>query len=102
MADLMAQKLQGFETRILDYGAGCGFFAARMAELGFPGVESYDPFSIPQRPAGRFDIVTGFEVIEHPPLGSLADMTSFLHGQGCIILGESLQPPDIDAIRGNC
>ncbi len=103
-AELMARKLAGFESaRILDYGAGKGRFAERMAELGFRGVASYDPFSIPRRPQGRFDIVTCFEVIEHipSPVAALADMQSFLFDHGCIVLGEALQPPDIDRVRGN-
>jgi Methyltransferase domain len=103
-ADLMARKLAGFEgARILDYGAGGGLFADRMAELGFRGVESYDPFSIPQRPSGRFDIVTCFEVIEHipSPLAALKDILSFLYDHGCIVLSEAIQPPDIDRVRGN-
>jgi SAM-dependent methyltransferase len=103
-AELMASKLAGFESaRILDYGAGKGLFAQRMAELGFRGVESYDPFSIPRRPEGHFDIVTCFEVIEHipSPIAALADIRSFLADHGCIVLGESVQPPDIDRVRGN-
>ena len=103
-ADLMVQKLAGFETaRILDYGAGGGQFAERMAALGFRSVESYDPFSIPSRPKGRFDIVTCFEVIEHipSPVAAMNDIQSFLYDHGCIVLSEVIQPPDIDRVRGN-
>ncbi len=103
-ADLMARKLAGFEAaRILDYGAGAGAFAERMAALGFRDVTSYDPFSIPTRPTGRFDIVTCFEVIEHipSPLAALIDIQSLLHDHGCIVLSEVIQPPDIDRVRGN-
>ena len=102
MAGHLAQLLSGFkDARILDYGAGANAFAARMAELGFAHVESYDPFSLPMRPQGRFDILTCVEVIEHAPSphAILADMRSFLAEDGCILIGESLQPPDIATVR---
>ena len=44
-------------VRILDYGSGGGVFAAAMAKHGFEAVEEYDPFSHPERPAGKFDVV---------------------------------------------
>jgi SAM-dependent methyltransferase len=102
MAGHLAQFLTDFKhARILDYGAGATVFAARMTELGFAHVESYDPFSLPTRPAGRFDIVTCIEVIEHAPSPQaiLSDMRSFLADDGCILIGESLQPPDIESVR---
>jgi len=104
MAEQMARQLAGFtKARILDYGAGQGGFAERMAELGFSRIVSYDPFSMPTRPRGHFDIVTCFEVIEHSPSprATLEDMLSFLRPDGCILLGETLQPPDIDRVRGS-
>ena len=102
MAGHMAAVLADHkDARILDYGAGANVFAARMTELGFAHVESYDPFSLPARPNGRFDIITCIEVIEHAPSPQfiLADMRSFLAEDGCILIGESLQPPDIDTVR---
>jgi 2-polyprenyl-6-hydroxyphenyl methylase/3-demethylubiquinone-9 3-methyltransferase len=102
MAGHMAEVLADHkDARILDYGAGANVFAARMTELGFAHVESYDPFSLPARPTGTFDIITCIEVIEHAPSpqGILADMRSFLADGGCILLNESLQPPDIDTVR---
>ena len=98
LADLLA-KYKG--ARILDYGAGANVFATRMTELGFAHVESYDPFSLPTRPTGRFDVITCIEVIEHAPSPQfiLADMRSLLADDGCILIGESLQPPDIDTVR---
>jgi hypothetical protein len=100
----IASMLAGFEDlRILDYGSGTGAFAESMAELGFRHVVSYDPLSQPARPSGQFDLITCIEVIEHSPtpLETLADMHSFLADQGCIFLGEALQPPDIQTIRCN-
>jgi SAM-dependent methyltransferase len=103
-ATLVSELLNEFhDARILDYGAGAGVFAQCMSEMGFPYVAGYDPFSMPNRPDGEFDIAIATEVIEHSPdpVGLLADMTSFLTPGGCILLGESLQPANIDAVRGN-
>jgi hypothetical protein len=104
VAEHLVQFLDGQQdARILDYGAGNGLFAKRMTELGFRNVESYDPFSMPTMPSGRFDIITCTEVIEHipSPLSALRDMRSLLTDHACIILGETLQPTDIGTIRGN-
>jgi SAM-dependent methyltransferase len=104
VAEHLARFMGGMvDARILDYGAGAGQFAERMAELGFPHVTSYDPFSMPERPEGRFDIITCTEVLEHVPfpLPALQEMQALLNDGGCIILGETLQPPDIDAVRAN-
>jgi SAM-dependent methyltransferase len=101
-AEQMAQLLAGLNNaRILDYGAGGNVFSVRMSELGFAYVEGYDPFSLPTRPQGKFDIITCLEVIEHvrSPQAILADMCSFLAEDGCILIGESLQPSDIDSVR---
>ena len=90
-------------ARSLDYGAGTGLFAQRMMELGFHGVASYDPFSLPQRRDGVFDIVTCTEVIEHSPTRGafLDEMLPILAPDRRIVLGESLQPADIDSLRCN-
>jgi hypothetical protein len=104
VAAQLARLLQGYEgARILDYGGGTGLFAQRMRELGFGHTEAYDPYSLPDRPSGPFDIITCTEVIEHAPQPQalLADMQSFLSEESCILIGESLQPPDIDAVRCN-
>ena len=101
-AERISRLLAGFEdARILDYGAGANVFAARMKDLGFAHVESFDPFSHPTRPDGKFDIVTCIEVIEHAPSphAIVADMHEFLAREGCILIGESLQPPDIGKLR---
>ena len=101
-AEHMARWLEGFENaRILDYGSGTGLFTQHMQEAGFKQVSGFDPFSQPTRPSGRFDIITCFEVIEHSPtpVETMRDIASFLAEDGCIILGESLQPPDIAKLR---
>lgn len=87
------------DLRVLDYGSGAGVMAKRMLELGFTDTANYDPFSSPGRPSGKFDVVTCFEAIEHSPdpIGTIRDMMEFMWGEGsCIILGETLQPADIE------
>jgi SAM-dependent methyltransferase len=100
----MADWLRGFEdARILDYGSGSGLFAEHMRNAGFHHVTNYDPFSDPKRPAELFDLITCIEVIEHSPtpIETLSDLASFLNQEGCIVLSEMLQPPDIATIRCN-
>ena len=103
-AEHVSTRLKGFEdARILDYGSGTGKFASHMRAAGFRYVFDYDPFSQPSRPSGRFDVVTCVEVIEHSPkpVETILDIASFLNDDACVLLGESLQPPDISSIRCN-
>jgi tetratricopeptide (TPR) repeat protein len=68
-ARLVAESFAGSREgmRILDYGGGTGLLATRLREQGFLA-ETYDPFSeFNELPAGRFDLVTCFEVMEHVP-----------------------------------
>lgn len=102
MARTLAALFAGCEAaRILDYGAGQGLLAESLAEFGFQHVESYDPFSLPVRPSGTFDIITCNEVIEHAPfpLRAIEDMRSLLRDEGCIVFSETLQPADIGRVR---
>jgi 2-polyprenyl-6-hydroxyphenyl methylase/3-demethylubiquinone-9 3-methyltransferase len=86
--------------RLLDYGGGSGILADCLREAGFPQVESYDPFVPPHagRPAGRFDCVVCFEVVEHStdPRQTFADMLDFLAEPGIVVFSTLLQPRDID------
>ncbi len=53
--------------RVLDYGGGEGLLARCLRETGFDAV-SWDPFyDASGKPAGPFDLVTCFEVVEHVP-----------------------------------
>ena len=90
------------DLRILDYGSGSGRFARHMVDLGFTSVASYDPFSSPVRPTGTFDLVTAFEVVEHSPdpLETFRELRDLKTGDGAILVGQTLQPEDIDAIKG--
>jgi hypothetical protein len=98
----MSSRLAGHESlRILDYGSGSGVFEKAMRAHGFGNVVSYDPYSQPERPQGKFDIVTAFEVLEHSatPLATLRDMSSFLDSGGCLLAQTITQPSNIDTIR---
>lgn len=53
-------------ARILDYGAGNGLLARYLIEAHSDCV-SWDVFDDVPLPAGPFDMVTAFEVIEHTP-----------------------------------
>ena len=97
-AKVIAERFRGAESaRILDYGSGAGVFARCMRQAGYETVQEYDPFSSPNRPHGRFDIITCFEVIEHTsdPRGTLADLVSLLKPDGCILLSQTLQPEPV-------
>jgi len=103
-AQTVGEWFRGAEgARILDYGSGAGWFARSMRHAGYAAIEEYDPFSAPQRPQGRFDIITCFEVIEHSPdpRATFSDLLSLLRPDGCILLSQTLQPDDILAIRGS-
>jgi SAM-dependent methyltransferase len=100
-AELVNRLFSGARPgRILDYGCGSGLMAELLRDAGFPQVETYDPF-VPRysaRPAGLFDCVVSFEVLEHStvPARTLADMIDFLTDSGIILLSTVLQPGDID------
>ncbi len=73
-------------TTVLDYGSGAGFLGGFLGEAGFPAVISYDPFSSPRRPEGKFNMITCFEVFEHTPdpHGLVRDIASYLADDGAI------------------
>ncbi len=103
-ASIIARLLKGFEDlRLLDYGSGTGIFAGELQKMGFSSVFCYDPFSEPKRPTGKFDLITCIEVIEHSPrpLDTLADMARMLSEGGVILVGQTLQPENIEEIRGS-
>lgn len=86
---------------VLDYGGGNGRMAEQLRNLGFTAT-TYDPFYAgSERPAGLFDLVTAFEVLEHTttPRETLADMASLLAPDGMLFCSTLVQPPDIDDMR---
>lgn len=90
------------EISILDFGSGSGIFVDRLRDDGFTDVAGYDPISDPERPSRSFDLITSFEVIEHSPnpVGTMADIASFMAPGGLAYIQTGLQPGNINAIRG--
>ncbi len=104
-AETVAALLEGLpkDLRILDYGSGSGTFANRLAARGYTDVTSYDPFAQPDPPAGDFDLITLFEVIEHVPdsIAVLQDVRRLLRPGAAILFSSGFQPPDIATLRGS-
>jgi SAM-dependent methyltransferase len=100
MAELLCNRQ---DAAILDYGSGSGAFAEELQAHGFKCVESYDPFSNARMPAGKFDIITAIEVVEHSPapLALFSEIQERLNDGGCLIIAECLQPDNIAELRGN-
>lgn len=82
------------QLRILDYGGGDGRLARALTGLGFPHVETWDPFYATDPPEGRFDLVTAFEVMEHSPTPreTLSQMLDFMAPGGMLFFSTLLQP----------
>ena len=102
IATLASESMRGLENHfILDYGSGSGFFADEMTRCGYKNVQCYDPFSSPDRPQALFDVITCFEVIEHSafPLTILKDIDSLLKEDGILLIGQTIQPDNIEDIR---
>ena len=85
--------------RILDYGSGAGVMARLLREQGFGQVVEYDPFvaEAATPPAGAFDLITCFEVVEHctRPRAAFDDMISRLADDAMLMFSTLFQPPDI-------
>lgn len=85
--------------RILDYGGGSGRLATLLRSRGFQRVETFDPFVAEHRnlPAGRFDLVLSFEVVEHAPDPRMLfiELIERVADEGLILFTTAFQPPDI-------
>jgi Methyltransferase domain len=86
---------------ILDYGSGTGIFEARLRKGGYQSVVSYDPFSNPALPSGKYQIVTCVEVMEHSPdpVATMTDIASFVDVDGVILFTTAPQPINIGSLR---
>lgn len=89
------------DRRILDFGSGSGAFVQELRRHGFRDVTSYDPFSSNILPEGKFDLITCFEVIEHTPQpkGTFEHLLALMARDGCLLIGQTLQPPNITSLR---
>lgn len=96
-AALLLSFLDGKRLRHLDYGGGNGGLAARLRDGGGDST-SYDSFVDGAMPAGPFDLVTAFEVMEHvpDPLTMLRAIESVSHAQTVLmfstLLADGAQP----------
>jgi SAM-dependent methyltransferase len=99
-ADMVAELFgRSKDLRILDFGGGNGLLATLLREKGFQRVDTYDPF-VPEhaaRPAGTYDLILCFEVVEHAPnpASTFAEISSLLERNGMVIFSTLLQPDDI-------
>jgi 2-polyprenyl-6-hydroxyphenyl methylase/3-demethylubiquinone-9 3-methyltransferase len=104
----LVQRLFGAhkpDMRILDYGGGNDVLCAELRAAGFPVAVTYDPF-VPehaQAPAGKFDLVTCFETLEHmpDPLAGIGAIAANLAEPGLVLFSTLLQPPDFDSLGLN-
>ena len=89
--------------RILDFGGAGGAMRDFLRADGFADVASYDPFASDgdSLPAGPFDLVTCFEVLEHAsdPQAMAATLAQLAAGDGVILFSTLIQPPDIEIQR---
>jgi SAM-dependent methyltransferase len=87
---------------VLDYGGGAGLFAATLVKNGFLRAETYDPFHprFATMPAGRFNIVTCFETLEHVPDPSceVAKIADCVADEGMVFFSTLVQPHNLDQI----
>jgi len=105
-AELFARVLEPVKgaASLLDYDGGGGGFALEMERRGFVGAQSYDPYGENQQLAAEtFDIVTAFEVIEHStnPAATLDEILRKVSSGGLVLVGQTIQPEDIDDIRAD-
>jgi SAM-dependent methyltransferase len=93
------------ELRILDYGAGSGQTAQSLRELGFKNVLNYDPFNstYASPPAGTFDLIICFEVMEHTPQPrqTVTEILRFLQDPGLVLFSTLFQPTNISELGTN-
>jgi hypothetical protein len=103
-AQMICHQFQADRTtlRMLDYGGGNGLLSRCLREAGFTTTETYDPFTpeYSRRPAGRFDVVTCFETMEHitDPLAKVEDMLGLLSGIGVVLFSTLVQPANFENI----
>lgn len=101
-AKIVGDIWTGFKAtmRVLDYGGGNDVFCSALRARGFKEAISYDPI-VPEhasRPAGKFDLVTCFETLEHlpDPLDGIAKMVEFVADPGAVFYSTLTQPNDFD------
>jgi 2-polyprenyl-6-hydroxyphenyl methylase/3-demethylubiquinone-9 3-methyltransferase len=88
--------------RLLDYGGGAGVLADSLRAASFSHADTYDPFVSQHavKPAGRYDCVVSFEVVEHTPtpLATFREMDDVLAKPGLILFSTLVQPAEIEQV----
>lgn len=86
------------DARVLDFGGGNGGLAMLLRSAGVKRAETYDPFYAGKegKPAGTFDLVTCFEVMEHTPqpAKTLKELRWLVDEKGMLFFSTLLQPAD--------
>ncbi len=97
----MVQQLFGASMaglRILDYGGGDGALCTKLRDAGVLDVQTFDPFvaDFARRPAGKFDLITCIETLEHmpDPMAGIASILSSMKDAGLVLFSTLLQPSD--------
>ena len=87
-------------VRVLDFGGGNDALCSALRANGFSTAISYDPIvpEFSRRPAGKFDLVTCFETIEHmpDPMAGIASILEFADDPGLILYSTVALPADTD------
>jgi 2-polyprenyl-6-hydroxyphenyl methylase/3-demethylubiquinone-9 3-methyltransferase len=98
LVERVLQKHYGL--RLLDYGGGNGRLVSLLQHAGYHNTHVYDPFEpdYAARPAGPFDVITCFEVLEHvpDPIAVIGDMRRLLTPHGIIVFTTLYLPHDIE------
>jgi SAM-dependent methyltransferase len=106
-ARMLARTFAASKSRlvVLDYGSGAGALAAQLRDAGFGAAASYDPFSNPDPSAlaGRYDVVTCFEVLEHhtSPGAAVREIAAVLKPEGLVVLSTLVQGAEFERERMN-
>ncbi len=84
--------------RILDYGGGNDVLCAALRANGFKEAVTYDPM-VPEHahpPAGKFDLVTCFETLEHlpDPIAGIGKIAEFVADPGAVFYTTLTQSGD--------
>jgi len=74
------------KIRHLDFGSGDGRLTEKLLKAGFDST-AYDPFVHFEAPAGKFNLITVFEVFEHvpDPQRLMRHLASYLDDEGLIL-----------------
>lgn len=81
----------------LDYGSGLGILSQELVKNKWNST-SYDPYSSPVKPSGKFNFITAFEVFEHSSdiYSTIKDIKSMLENNGVVLFSTLLADSNTD------